>query len=264
MTKTEMHPQGCISVFSRWRETKLHAQIEILASLQTVDREIREQNGIKQGLVGELQAEEKEILSKKREIDLLKTVYAEKDKIRQEKERILQEESKKAMDKRMRMNRIKNIKELQALQREIEQIRLTNGEQEEELIKLLEELEGVKANIKTKEDEMTQRQNEWQQKQQSMQAQISGIEQSVSEAATRRKRIAAQVTGDLITRYELIFARRGGTAVVEVTGGICQGCYMNIPPQLWNEIIRSEKVNLCPSCQRILYYKPAMEQQKLA
>jgi predicted nucleic acid-binding Zn-ribbon protein len=259
-----MHPQGCISVFSRWGETKLRAQIEILASLQTVDREIREQNGIKQGLVGELQAEEKEILSKKREIDALKTVYAEKEKIRLDRERILAEESKKAMDKRMRMNRIKNIKELQALQREIEQIRQTNSEQEEELIKILEELESIKGNIKTKEDEMTQRQMEWQQKQQSMQAQISGIEQSVCEASTRRKRIAAQVKGDLIARYELIFARRGGTAVVEVAGGICQGCYMNIPPQLWNEIIRSEKVNLCPSCQRILYYKPAMEQQKPA
>jgi predicted nucleic acid-binding Zn-ribbon protein len=259
-----MHPQGCISVFSRWGETKLRAQIEILASLQTVDREIREQNGIKQGLVGKLQAEEKETLSRKREIDALKAVYAEKEKIRQDKESILQEESKKAMDKRMRMNRIKNIKELQALQREIEQIRQTNSEQEEELIKMMEELENIKANIKTKEDEMTQRQKEWQQKQQSMQAQISGIEQSVCEASTRRKRIAAQVKGDLITRYELIFARRGGTAVVEVAGGICQGCYMNIPPQLWNEIIKSEKINLCPSCQRILYHKPAMEQQKPA
>ncbi len=245
-------------------ESKLRAQIEILASLQTVDREIREQNGIKQGLVGELQAEEKEILSKKGEIEALKTVYAEKEKIRQDKERILQEESKKATDKRMRMNRIKNIKELQALQREIEQIRQTNSEQEEELIKMLEELESIKADIKSKEDEMAQRQKEWQQKQKSMQAQISGIEQSVGEAATRRKRIAAQVRGDLITRYELIFARRGGTAVVEVMGGICQGCYMNIPPQLWNEIIKSEKVNLCPSCQRILYHKPAMEQQKPA
>ena len=84
---------------------------------------------------------------------------------------------------------------------------------------------------------MAQRQKEWQQKQQSMQAQISGIEQSVCEASIRRKRIAAQVTGDLITRYELIFARRGGTAVVEVTGGICQGCYMNIPPQIAEEIL---------------------------
>lgn len=259
-----MHPQGCISIFGRWRETKLRAQIEILASLQMVDRQIREQNGIKQGLVGELQAEEKEILSRKREIDELKTVYAAKEKVRQDKERILQEESQKATDKRMRMNRIKNIKELQALQREIEQIRQTNNEQEEEMIKMLEELESIKGDIKTKEDEMAQRQKEWQQKQQSMQAQISGIEQSVCEASTRRKSIAAQVKGDLITRYELIFARRGGTAVVEVTGGICQGCYMNIPPQLWNEIIKSEKVNLCPSCQRILYHKPAMEQQKPA
>jgi len=242
----------------------LHAQIEILASLQTVDREIREQMGIKQGLMSDLQSEEKEILSTKHEIESLRAVFAEKEKIRQEKERLLQDEGKKAMDKRMRMNRIKNIKELQALQREIEQIRQGNSEQEEELIKILEELDGIKANIKAKEDEMAQRQALWQQKQQSMQAQISSIEQAVSEASLRRKRIAAQVAADLISRYELIFQRRGGTAVVEVAGGICQGCYMNIPPQLWNEIMKSEKVNLCPSCQRILYHKPAMEEAKPA
>jgi predicted nucleic acid-binding Zn-ribbon protein len=242
----------------------LRAQIEILASLQTVDREIKEQNGIKQGLMGELKSIEKELLSQKQEIESIKAIYAEKEKIRQEKERLLQEEGKKAMDKRMRMNRIKNIKELQALQREIEQIRQGNSEQEEELIKILEEIEGIKASIKAKEEDMAQRQELWRQKQQSMEAQISGIEQTVSEASLRRKRIAAQVAGDLITRYELIFARRGGTAVVEVAGGICQGCYMNIPPQLWNEIIKSEKVNLCPSCQRILYYKPAMEEVKPA
>jgi predicted nucleic acid-binding Zn-ribbon protein len=46
---------------------------------------------------------------------------------------------------------------------------------------------------------------------------------------------------------------------VEVAGGICQGCYMNIPPQLSNEIIRNDKVHLCPSCQRILYVKPVAE-----
>jgi len=81
----------------------------------------------------------------------------------------------------------------------------------------------------------------------------------VTEAANRRQSIAAQITGDLISRYELIFSRRGGTAVVEVSGGICQGCYMNIPPQLSNEIIRSDKVHLCPSCQRILYVKPTAQ-----
>ena len=98
----------------------MRAQIEILASLQTVDREIKQQRGLKQGLLGELQTKEKEIQAKKREIELLKAAYLEKEKSRQEKDRVLQDEGKKTMDKRMRMNRIKNTKELQALQREIE------------------------------------------------------------------------------------------------------------------------------------------------
>jgi len=242
----------------------LHAQIEILASLQTVDREIKEQTGIKQELLGELQTKDKEIEAKKREIVLLTGVYSEKEKLRQEKDRVLQDEGKKTMDRRMRMNRIKNIKELQALQREIEQIKQNNGELEEDLIKIMEEIDGIKAALKSKEEELAKVQDEWRQKQEQMRAQISGIDQAVSEAATRRQSIASQVTRDLISRYELIFSRRGGTAVVEVAGGICQGCYMNIPPQLLNEIIKSEKVNLCPSCQRIIYYKAPIEEEKSA
>lgn len=237
----------------------MQPQIEILASLQSVDREIKEQTGIKQGLLSELATKEKEIEVKKREIAQLSLVLAEKEKNRAEKDRVLQEEGRKAVDKRMRMNKIKNIKELQALQREIEQIKQSNGELEETLIQVMEELDVVKAEIKTKQDEMAVMQGEWKQKQEALKAQINGIDQAVSEAANRRQSIAAQVGSDLISRYELIFSRRGGTAVVEVSSGICQGCYMNIPPQLWNEIIRSDKVHLCPSCQRILYCRPAAE-----
>jgi uncharacterized protein len=242
----------------------LRAQIEILASLQTVDREIKQQRGLKQGLLGELQTTEKEIQAKKREIELLTAAYLEKEKLRREKDRVLQDEGKKTMDKRMRMNRIKNTKELQALQREIDQIKQNNSELEEELIRVMEDIDSVKKEINSQQEEVVKMQQEWQKKQEELQARISGIDRAVSEASTRRQTIASQITGDLISRYELIFARRGGTAVVEVTGGICQGCYMNIPPQLWNEIIRSEKVNLCPSCQRILYYKASVVQEKPA
>ena len=243
---------------------KLRDQIEILANLQNVDREIKEKNNIKQELLADLVVREKEIQSKKQEIAWLTAAYAEKEKERQEKERFLQDEGKKAMDKRMRMNRIKNSKELQALQREIDQIKQSNGDVEEDLIRVFEESDRIKAELKAKEEEADTMQKEWQQRQEEMQAKISGIDQFVSEAATLRNTIASQIGRELISRYELIFARRGGSAVVEVTGGICQGCYMNIPPQLWNEIIKSEKINLCPSCQRILYYKPSAQQEKEA
>jgi predicted nucleic acid-binding Zn-ribbon protein len=232
----------------------------MLAALQTVDREIKEQTGLKQGLLGELEAKQREIEAKRREVDALGAACAEREKSRAEKDRVFQDEGKKAMDKRMRMNRIKNVKELQALQREIDLMRQANGELEEELIKIMQEIDAIKAQIKTKETEMVVLQEEWQKRQDDLQAQVGGIDKAVSEAAARRQSIASQLANDLISRYELIFARRGGTAVVEVSGGICQGCYMNIPPQLGNEIIKSEKLHLCPSCNRILYVKPSAGQ----
>ncbi|HXK30271.1 MAG TPA: hypothetical protein VJ646_18655, partial [Candidatus Binatia bacterium] len=146
----------------------MRAQIEILASLQSVDREIREQTGIKQGLLVELRIKETEIDAKKQEVEALTALLAEKEKLRREKDRIFQDEGKKVMDKRMRMNRIKNIKELQALQREIDQIKQSNIELEEALIQIMVEIDGIKANIKAKEDEMAQIQGEWQQKQQEL------------------------------------------------------------------------------------------------
>jgi hypothetical protein len=54
----------------------------------------------------------------------------------------------------------------------------------------------------------------------------------------------------------MIFSRRGGLAVVEIRGGTCQGCHMNIPPQLFNLIQRNEQVIPCPNCQRILHWRP--------
>lgn len=234
----------------------MHAQIEILASLQTVDREIKEQTGLKQGLLNELQAKEREIQAKQKEVDALGVAAADKEKLRAEKDRVFQDEGKKAMDKRMRMNRIKNSKELQALQREIDLMRQSNGDLEEELIKIMQEIDAIKASKAAKEAEMATLQEAWQQQQQELAGQISGIDQAVTEKLAQRQSIAANLARDLISRYELIFSRRGGTAVVEIAGGICQGCFMNIPPQMGNEIIRSEKIHNCPSCQRIVYVKP--------
>ncbi len=240
----------------------MREQIEILASLQNVDREIREKSGAKGALLTEIQRKEKEIEAKNAEMALLRAEWSEKDKLRQEKEQLLQEESKKAMEKRMRMSRIKNIKELQALQREIDQIKLGNAQLEEELIKLLEEAEACATSLKAKEEELKKLQDEWKEKRGELEAQVAGIEQAVAEASAVRQAIATRLNGELIERYELIFSRRGGMAVVTVSEGICQGCYMNIPPQLWNEIIRSEKLILCPSCHRILYCKPTVSSDK--
>lgn len=240
----------------------LREQIEILASLQEIDRKIKENHGARDWVLAEIQKKEKEIEAKKAQMNLSSNDRAEWDKLRREKEQVLHEDGQKTMEKRMRMNRIKNIKELQALQREIDQIKQNNTLLEEELIKVLEELEARTISLKAAEEELKKLEEEWAEKRKELEAQLSAIELAVVEIASTRKAIAAQLEGSLIERYELIFSRRGGMAVVAVSAGICQGCFMNIPPQLSNEIMKSERLNLCPSCHRILYYKPALSTDK--
>ena len=56
---------------------------------------------------------------------------------------------------------------------------------------------------------------------------------------------------------EVVEAR--GLAVVSVRGGTCQGCNMNIPPQLYNVLQRGLSIETCPSCHRLIYWEELMK-----
>ena len=57
-------------------------------------------------------------------------------------------------------------------------------------------------------------------------------------------------------KYEQIFERRGGSAVVVGRQGVCTGCHMNVPPQMYNELQKFRDIRQCPNCHRILFYRP--------
>jgi uncharacterized protein len=44
---------------------------------------------------------------------------------------------------------------------------------------------------------------------------------------------------------------------VPVSDAVCNGCNVNLPPQLYNELQRSDTLRYCPNCQRIIYWKEA-------
>ena len=44
-------------------------------------------------------------------------------------------------------------------------------------------------------------------------------------------------------------------AIVAVQDAVCQGCNMNIPPQVYNELLRYDSLRYCPSCFRIIYWQ---------
>jgi len=233
--------------------------LEVLAELQRIDREVKRRETNRRELITERQKWETDVAQKGAEVTALREQWQEKDALRRSKEQIAQEATRQATDKRMRMSQVKNVRELQAIQREITQIKESNAILEEEILAVMGELEGQESMLQEKEEELKTLEQEWNERKDGLDGELAEVDASIAATTKVREATVARLNGDLVGRYELIFSRRNGTAVVLVSSGICEACHMNIPPQLWNEVLRSERVNLCPNCQRILYYKPPEE-----
>ncbi|MBI3783976.1 MAG: hypothetical protein HY270_11300 [Deltaproteobacteria bacterium] len=156
-------------------------------------------------------------------------------------------------DRRMRLNRVRNEKELQALRREIEVGKETNQQREEEILGVLEALEELNAKASDAERAQSELAERASSEAENHRDRIRQLAAEIEAATDSRDRMTQGLDSNVLRKYEQIFARRGGIAVVEVRNGICLGCHMNLPPQFYNELQRAVDIRSCPNCHRILY-----------
>jgi predicted nucleic acid-binding Zn-ribbon protein len=71
----------------------------------------------------------------------------------------------------------------------------------------------------------------------------------------RAKRMSSDVDPESLTLYERLLAAREGVALAELEGKICQGCYMEVPSNLYVKVARGTSLAQCPSCDRIFYIR---------
>ena len=231
-------------------------QVELLVNLQTVDQQLQERGEAIDELRRQVAELESEIEEQRTVLDACRAERAELETRRRDLEGALSDEESKMKDRRMRLSRIRNEKEASAVRREIELGKEGNQKIEGDLIACFEALDVVSARERELQgafDALEQRRAEQQAK---VDTEITALSSGLEEARRRRAELAAGIDSDLRRKYETIFTRRRGIAVVEVRGSICQGCHMRVAPQLYNEIQRNQRVIVCPNCNRILYRRP--------
>jgi predicted nucleic acid-binding Zn-ribbon protein len=237
-------------------ESPTEAPISQLAALQEIDRQQREKTALVQELEAAIAEAESQLA---RQRDVTHSIHIERDLVearRRELESQLYAEEAKMKDRRMRLNRVRNEKELQALRREIELSKEANQQIEEEVLRLLESSETLNATAAEAERTLAELEASATTTTAEQRARIQQVRQEVASEHELRVRMAAALDSDLLQKYEQIFERRGGIAVVEVRNGTCLGCHMHLPPQFFNELQRSRDVRLCPNCHRILFCRP--------
>jgi predicted nucleic acid-binding Zn-ribbon protein len=228
-------------------------QVELLVNLQIVDQQLRDRTEAIEALRRGLAEIEGEREAHRKLLDACKAERAELEARRRELEGALNDEEAKMKDRRMRLNRIRNEKEASAVRREIEVGKEGNQKIEEDLMVVFEGLDTVGAReteLQREHDGIDARRAEQHAK---VEIEVAALSAGLDEARRHRDELAGAIDAELRRKYERIFDRRRGLAVVEVRGGTCQGCHMRVAPQLFNEIQRNQRVIVCPNCHRILY-----------
>lgn len=154
-----------------------------------------------------------------------------------------------------RLLEVKTNKEYQAMLKEIEIFHKKNSECEDEVIYALEEIDQIKKDLKERQHERDEFRQIHDRDMQKINEEISTIDQDIGHLVRKRESVQEGIQKDVLRQYEMIKSKRNGRAVVSVVKGICAGCYMNIPPQMFIELQKSDELMTCPFCSRIIYWE---------
>ncbi len=191
------------------------------------------------------------------ELEKLSTEEQEAAAARKKLERELAEGEARLRNKRMRQNLVRNDKELQALSHEVDSLKESNQRIEGELLVMMESAGPRLAKIKELSETLTQARTDLAAAEKEIAGQVEEIKSELAQHRRERDKVVKEIEPSLVSRYDVIFARRQGVAVAVAKSGTCQGCMRRLPPQLYNEIQKHLQIHFCPACQRILYYEEA-------
>ena len=230
-------------------------QLQLLWKLQTLELQIDEAQKKRatyplevERLQGLLWAQEEQQEEERKRIEEL-----EKERVTMEGE--LELESERIKRSQLKLLEIKTNKEYQALLQEIEGGKERNGQREEEIIRVLEEIDRLKAEYAGFVERAQKERVEIEGESATIQEHMAKAERDIAHWQQSREEVVGTLDPELLKRYTTLKEKRDGIAVVKVKNEGCQGCYVNIPPQLYNEVQKNQEIILCPNCHRILYWE---------
>lgn len=227
-----------------------------LIALQNVEIEIfKAQEGLKE-LPKDISEIESIMSARRRSLDAAEEEIASYEQRKAPLEAELKENQALLDAADARIKRIKTNKEFLALQREIDLAKKRKADIEEQILSIMDKIEKksaererIHASFETDKDILEERKEK-------VLGQMKELEAVLAEYQGKDKNLRKIVDPSLLSKYDRIKQGKKGLAVVECHDGVCRGCHMHIQPQLYNELVRGDRLIICPSCQRILFVKP--------
>lgn len=154
---------------------------------------------------------------------------------------------------REKLKSVKTNKEYQSSLKEIGELEGLQSKVEDKMIQCLEDTDEAEAALAGKKEEFKRFSQQGNVQKEEIKRESAEKEAQLSELDMERKKILQLVAPGLLNKYNAVKKNAGGIGVAVVKNSVCQGCNVNIPPQMFNELLKFDKLLVCPFCQRIIY-----------
>jgi predicted nucleic acid-binding Zn-ribbon protein len=232
----------------------LNEELRILSEVQKLDTKILENERKRAQAPVKMETMEKELAQTRDTVAREKEVIEELDKERKRKEKELESEKENIKKSESKLHEVKTNKQYQASLKEIEAAQAANDKTEEEIILLMERAEELKKDHGKASAYLAKREKEAGAELKAVEQEMRSVDDVISQLKKEKAGLLAHVGSKVQSRYQILLDKRGGVAVVNVKNGVCLGCFMNIPPQLFIEAMKNHQFIACPSCNRLFYY----------
>jgi predicted nucleic acid-binding Zn-ribbon protein len=155
-----------------------------------------------------------------------------------------------------KLSSVKTNKEYQAFLKEIDDLKEKNSKLEDDMIEFLDLIEEAENTLNSKLAEYSELQTRLNNERETIQKETEEGKRQLENLDARLKTVAAGIDAGLLATYNKVKSLQSNAiGIVAVTDAVCQGCNMNIPPQMYNELQRGDSLKKCPICDRIIYWK---------
>lgn len=227
---------------------QLVALQEIDLVIDKIDSEIKQEQDGLDGRISSLVEREGRISEQETQIEEL-------EKERRTLEDEMTDKIAHVKERQSKMMQVQTSREQTALLKEIEDAKKNVKENEEKIVSIMEQVEKLTAETTEEKNLLKAEKTLVDEEKVKVKTVIDELSKGKKTKKNRRDKQAGAVNGSMIQKYEILRERRNGLAIVNVLDGVCQGCFMNLPPQKYNMLLRGDQVLECPSCQRLIYHQ---------
>jgi len=151
---------------------------------------------------------------------------------------------------------VKTNEQFHALQHEMEMGKAEKAELEERVLVLMMEADTLAASVTTAEAVLAEASRALAAMQAEHADDRAVLEADIVALLSARATTAPGVDKPTLATYEQLLKGRRGIAIAEMVNGRCTACHMGLRPAVVSQIKRNDAMNICESCQRLLYFVP--------